>query len=62
MDPLHATIEEFAADGLHARRVLLPAMSRDPAGEKFVSVLLITSHPTRGSASTDIPRPSARPA
>ena len=30
MDPLHATIEEFAAEGLHAHRVLLPALPRDP--------------------------------
>ena len=29
MDPLHATIEEFAADDYHARRVLLPSMPHD---------------------------------
>jgi hypothetical protein len=30
MNPLDATIEEFAADG-YARRVLLPSMPCDPA-------------------------------
>ena len=37
MDPLHATIEEFARRGFYARRVLLPAMSRD-AGLSVIRV------------------------
>ena len=45
MEPLHATIEEFAAEGLHSHRVLLPSMSHDEVeADQLASSHLVGPH------------------
>ena len=61
MDPLHATIEEFATERLYARRVLLPAMPRDH-GLRPMSWLPKISMGSSSRSSLGQPKKKARPA
>ena len=54
MDPLRATIEEFAAEGPHPHRVLLPAISHDQA-----KAVKLASPNLDGTNRRNFPRGSA---